>query len=587
MLSALKIQNYALIKDIEIDFSGGLNILTGETGAGKSIIIGALNIAVGEKAVSESIRTGEEKAVVEAVFDISDESGIKKLINPMLEEAGIDKSDETLVVKREINRSTKGKVYINNTLSSLSFLEKIGKLLIDIHGQHEHQSLLKAEIHIDMLDDYSGSAEERNEVNVLYSKLVAVNADISKLLALDAEKQERLDTINFRINEIEQANLASDTEYADLLREREIMVHTEAIKEAVNSTIISLLPSSMDLEGEGAIDMLEKAKENIRAIEEIDKTTSTYANILEDALIKAGEVKDFFVIYKDNIEFDKNRLQDTEDRIELFESLMKKYKKTDIKEIKQYYDGLKDERKAIELNEDAIKQKNKEKALLLSSLSKKCEVLSAKRVSKATELGKKIENELKDLGIAKGKFIVEVRQAIVPEGEPDDFSIGISGKRYKLTPLGIDNAEFLISLNPGEDVKPLVKVASGGEISRIMLAIKNILSDTDKIPVMVFDEIDTGISGKIAQVVGKKLNEISGKKQVICITHLPQIASFAKLHYSVEKIIKDNKTETTIKKLGSEEKVHEIAKLISGEKVTPAAMDAAKELIQNSTPSNT
>ncbi len=582
MLSALKIQNYALIKDIEIEFSDRLNILTGETGAGKSIIIGALNIAVGEKSSPENIRTGEEKATVEAVFDLTRSESLKKLLNPLLEEAGIEKTDDSLLIKREINRASKGKVYINNALSSLSLLEKIGKLLIDIHGQHEHQSLLKPDIHIDLLDDYASASNARAEVSGLYNRLAALNSEISKLQVIESEKQERLDTISYRINEIEQANFSSDTEYDDLLREREIMINTEAIKNEINNIITSLSPSSLDMEGEGAISLLEKAKENMQAIGKIDKITAAYDGIIDDALIKAGEIKDFFISYRDRVEFDKNKLQDTEERIELFETLMKKYRKTTIKEIREYFAELKQERKTIELNEESIKEKNKEKNSLLAALSKKCENLSKIRTAKAAELGKRIEEELKDLGIAHGKFIVDVKQTVINGSETADLSVEISGKILRVTPIGIDTVEFLISLNPGEDVKPLVKVASGGEISRIMLSIKNILSEIDKIPVMVFDEIDTGISGKIAQVVGKKLNEISGKKQVICITHLPQIASFAKLHYSVEKVVKGNKSETTIKKLNNDEKVHEIAKLISGEKVTSSAMNAAKELLKNS-----
>ncbi len=577
MLTNLHIQNYALLKDLIIDFEKGFNVLTGETGAGKSIIIGALNIASGERVTTENIRTGEDKATVEAIFTVNEE--VKKIVNSLLEEAGINIiEDEELLIKREISRSGKGKIFINNSSASLNILQKISKFLIDIHGQHEHQSLLKDEIHIDLLDDYSKVDDLKQDVKNLYLKLIDLNQKLDELKKIEAEKQEKLDIINFRLNEIEAAKLTSENELDDLVLKREIMVNTENIKQSIHNILNSLSPSALDIEGKGIIELLEEVKENINSIAKIDsENMKIYSETVKEMEIKLDDMKSFFIEYNEKINFNKDELNEMESRIEILENMMKKYKKSSIKEIKDYYNELKQEKEKIELNDKIILETENEKNKILNELTEKCKKLSEIRHQKSKELSKKIEEELKDLGISKGIFIIKVNEKEAEEGE---LSIKIENKKYKLTEKGINEVEFLISLNPGEEPKPLIKVASGGEISRIMLAIKNILSDVDKIPVMVFDEIDTGISGKIASVVGKKMYEISQKKQVICITHLPQIASYASVHYSVGKEIKGNKTETYIKRLDKKERILEIAKLLSGEKVTDSSLKAAQELIE-------
>jgi DNA repair protein RecN (Recombination protein N) len=581
MLTSLKIKNYALLKDIEIVFSGGLNILTGETGAGKSIIIGAINTAIGERGYVENIRTGEEKAVVEAVFDLKDSAPLKELLNPMFEEAGLDRLEDTLIIRREINRASKGKISINNSNATLAFLERVGKLLVDIHGQHEHQSLLKNEIHMDLLDDYAGNGPARAEIGSMFSSVNELNNEIKRLKALEDEKQEKLEMIAFRLGELEQANPGADTELDDLNSERQLMIHTESIKDSVNKIIVSLQPASVDAEGDGAIDLLFKAIQEIEEIGKIDKKSAeAQLELAKDAGVKLEEIKEFFVGYRDRVEFDKEKLNETEERISLLEGLIKKYRKDGVRGLKLYFEELKEEKKKIELNSDIIKEKEKEKSAALEALAEKCSALSAARHKAAGELGSRIEEELKDLGIGKGRFLVDVRDTVSEIGDTA-LCVKIGGKNFRVTALGINEAEFMISLNPGEDLKPLVKVASGGEISRIMLSIKNILSAVDRIPVMVFDEIDTGISGKIARVVGKKLKEISGKKQLLCITHLPQIAAYSDTHYSVEKQVVAGKTETRIIRLDDKDKLNEVAKLLSGEKVTDASLEAARELILN------
>jgi DNA repair protein RecN (Recombination protein N) len=579
MLIALKIKNYALLKDVEIDFGPGLNILTGETGAGKSILIGAINTAIGERGYIENIRTGEDKAVVEAVFDFSSNADALKNVNELLSGAGIEPAEPALVIRREISRSSKGRILINNSNATLSFLEKLGKGLVDIHGQHEHQSLLRAEIHMDLLDAYAGCGQIKAKTTGLYTEYNGIMSELDKLRSMESEKAEKLEMVNFRLNELENAALGRDSELDELNSERSVMVHAESVKASVVNVINMISPSSLDQEGDGAIDLVYKAKQSMDDISKIDaKSMSQVTDLVSEATIKLEEIREFFVSYRDKIEFDPARLTEAEDRISLIESLMKKYKKSGIKELKQYQEELLAEKKAVEFNSEAIKDKEKLSIKCMEALAKASGELSAIRHKKAKELGARIEEELKDLGILKASFNVAVEDIAANEG---DLGVIIGSVRYKVTSSGINNVEFMISLNPGEDLKPLVKIASGGEISRIMLSIKNILSAVDPIPVMVFDEIDTGISGKIAQVVGKKLREISSKKQLLCITHLPQIAAFSDTHYSVGKYVADGKTETRIVKLDKQAKVREVAKLLSGETVTDTSLKAAQELIDS------
>ncbi len=577
MLSSLKIQNYALLKEIQVDFHPGLNILTGETGAGKSIIIGALNIAAGERGYVENIRTGEDKAVIEAVFDLSKNPELTKIINGALDGAGIEPSQDILVIKREINRSSKGRIFINNNAASLSLLQQIGSYLIDIHGQHEHQSLLKSEVHIGLLDAYAGAGPAVSEISELYARLIETEGEIKRLNSLESEKQEKLDIINYRVAELENAALVSDAELEDLNAAREKMAHSESLKSSVNSIITALSPASADMEGDGAIEFLDKAKAHMEEVAEIDKKAAQERiAMIEDALIKAEEAKSFFLEYADTVEFDKDILSQTEDRITLIESLMKKYKKENVASLIKYAKELSEEKKKIELNSGAIAEKETERKKLLKELTALSSALSDLRHKKSVELGAKIEQELKGLGISKASFDVRVTE---PETDNARIFAEIKGKKVRLSADGINEVEFMISLNAGEELKPLVRVASGGEVSRIMLSVKNILSSADIIPVLVFDEIDTGISGKIAQATGKKLKEISKKKQLICITHLPQIAAFSDTHFSVAKGTQDGKTHTTINLLTSKEKTVEVAKLLSGETVTDASLKAAQDLI--------
>ncbi|HDT15335.1 MAG TPA: DNA repair protein RecN [Firmicutes bacterium] len=576
MLRSLRIKNYALLKDAKIDFDRGLNIITGETGAGKSIIIGALNICIGARGYTENIRSGEEKAEIEAVFELNDE-WVRSVINGILEEAGINTSGDEIIIKREINRSSKGRVFINNCASSLLTLQKTGEYLIDIHGQHEHQSLLREEIHIDLLDSFSGTGVLRAEVTDTYKKLIETERRLAHIKKSGREKAEKLDLIKFRIKEIKEASIASPNELERLGEEREKLVHSAEIKETLNSILFHLSPVSLDGDGKGAIEMLEKAREAVLRISRFDSKMQEFEELLSEALVKVSEAKDFFSSYAFDFEFDPARLAETEEKISLLEGLIKKYKMETLGDVINYEKELNEELLEIESGEDNAEAAEKEVRLLRKKILELSRKLSRMRSEKSKELSDAVKKELKGLGINKAEFEPVVTE--IKKGDSPGLEVEENGKTLIAGPYGIDRVVFMISLNPGEDLKPLAKIASGGEISRIMLAIKNILSESDGVPVMVFDEIDTGISGKIASITGRKMKEISEKKQLIVITHLPQIAAFSENHFSVGKTVSDGRTETLIKKLKTEEKEEEIASLLSGKGVTESSLKAARELI--------
>lgn len=576
MLSSLTIKNFALLRDVSVEFAGGLNILTGETGAGKSIIIGAINIAAGERGYIENIRTGEEKSIIEAVFDISAEPALGAALKNVLENSGIEYDENKLIIKREINRSGKGRIFINNGAAALNTLQQAGRLLVDIHGQHEHQSLLKSEIHMELLDGYARAQDLLARVKEMHAHLSKLDYEIKSLKADEAEKNEKLDMINYRLSEMEQAAFKGPGELAELYSCRERLVHAETIKEHAASAITALSPGAADIEGRGAIDLLYAAKKSADSVMKYDSKPQEAAKMLEEAIIRAEEAKEIFLDYISTLESDPATLKETEGRIGLIEDLIKKYRKKDLAEVMEYFSALSEEKKTIELRGEIISVKEAERQKAAEKAALLCLELSGVRTKKAKELADKIEEELKCLGILKASFEIKLERKEALEGS---LSIECEGKKHLFTPQGIDGAEFMISLNQGEELKPLVKIASGGEVSRIMLAIKNILSEEDLTGVLVFDEIDTGISGKIAQAVGAKLLEISGKKQLICITHLPQIAACAQTHFSVEKAVTGGKTETVIIKKTGADRETEVARLLSGEKVSEASLVAARELI--------
>lgn len=550
MLTELNIKNFAIIDSLNITFGKGFNVLTGETGAGKSIIVDAVELVLGGRASSEMIRSGCDEAVVEAAFDISDISGIsEKLI-----EMGIE-GDDALVIKRTVSGSGKNKVFINGSMATIAMLSDIGEFLVDIHGQHEHQTLFKVERHIDVIDEYAAVGPLREEMAGVYSELNRVKNELESLKVSEADKEKRLDVLRFQSDEIGKASL-KEGEEEGLLEERKLLANSEKLFDAGN-TALELLYAQAG----SALELVKKADSKIREIATLDESlkptaesvNSVYASI-EDAAMTLRD-------YVGKISFEPERLNEIEERLDLIGRLKRKYGNT-VSEVLRYKEEVDRELEGIEKAEERTTELGKEVETLKASGLKIAETLSDKRKKASKELKNMVEVELSDLGMKKAVFEVKI-----------DRIIDISSK-------GLDRVEFLLSSNPGEAPKPLSKIASGGELSRIMLALKKVLAGPSGVPTMVFDEVDSGIGGGIAEVVGRKLREVAQGRQVLCITHLPQIAAMADLHYAVSKGEEKGRTVTTVARLDENDRVDEIARMLGGMTITEASKRHAEEMIR-------
>ena len=563
MLTNLTIENYALIGKLKIDFGEGLNLLTGETGAGKSIIIGALSTVLGERTTTDVVRTGEEKAYIEAAFDIS---GNKKIARS-LKEAGIE-PESNLIISRDILSAGRTQARINGRAVTQSALRLISKNLIDIHGQHEHQSLLDAENHIDLLDNLGGREimSLREKVSDLYSKLEAKKAELRKLEEGKNEREKKIDFIKYQVKEIDDASL-KDGEDEELIVQRDLLANAEKL--AGGASEVSVLIGGGD-EG-GSLDKVRMAQGKLKELASIDKNLSKLSKSLDSAFYELEDVSRELASYQSRITFDPARLEEVEERLELIRDFKKKYGES-IKEILMARESLAKELSGLEVSDERIEELRREVGDERCELGKKCAELSEKRSSVAKQIEKGIKEELSELNMPKVKFEVKISNTDDPDGVP------VKGKNFKAGPKGIDEVEFLISPNPGEPLKPLAKIASGGEISRVMLALKSILSKADEIPTMIFDEIDSGIGGQTAVAVGEKLQGLSRSRQIVCITHLPQIASRKGKHLHVSKQVEGNKTHVYVKELQGDDRVKEVANLLGG-KVTEASLETARELI--------
>ncbi|UOW69346.1 DNA repair protein RecN [Paraclostridium bifermentans] len=547
-------KNCALIEELRLDIDKNLNILTGETGSGKSIIIGALGLCLGGKYDRSFLRKGTEKGLVEALFDVNNQKLKEKLL-----ENGIDiEEDNQIIISKEIFDDGKSISRINGRNVKVSFLKEISNYLIDIHGQHQNQVLFDKDTHIDFLDlfgeellyesksDYEKTYIEYNEVKKALNVLTE-NKD-------DMQIQREIDLIKFQINEIESANL-NENEYEDLLKQRDVYRNGEKIFTNLNNAYLNLYDGSIN-----SVDLISKSLGDLGAIAQYDEKLNDYNDTIERIMYELQDISRDIRSYKENIDFSPYELEQIEQRVDEINTLRRKYGDT-IEEILAYKDKINERLDEI-LNRDEkveelkLKLKKVEDILVI-----KAEKLTQKRKEVARNLQEKLLYELKSLNMKNVVF---------------EVSFGKSTFNAK----GQDDIEFMISFNLGEDIKPIYKVASGGEMSRFMLAFKTILADIDEIDTLVFDEIDTGISGIAAQIVGEKLSLIAKKKQIICITHLPQIAANADTHYCIEKKTSNERTFTVISRLDDNQRKDEIARLIAGSNITEKTMEHASEIIE-------
>jgi DNA repair protein RecN (Recombination protein N) len=565
MLKSLEIKDYALIEHLHTEFGKGLNIITGETGAGKSILIDAMSLLLGERASTDVVRKGAQKSFVEGVFDIQ---GNKK-VNKVLEENEIENSPE-LIVRREISLKGSNRCFINDSPVPLQLVKEIGDLLVDLHGQHEHQSLLRVETHIDFIDEFAGNQSILDQYHSLFQKLSAKKTELKKLLEKEASLKEKKDIYDFQIKEIDGINPLPD-EDDQLNNELNILENSEKLMELSEQIYNELYDAENSV-----VDKIGEVKHKLKQLSEIDKSASESAAECESALSIIKEIASSIRSYRSGIDIDPAEIEKKRERLGSLNLLKKKYGGS-IKNIIEHREKIGKEFDLAENFSNEISGIKTEINSLRTSAGTAAEKLSERR----KKISIKVENDVKKvltlLGIAEASFKVEIDNSTADTGA-ENFII-VSKKNFLADEKGIDKIEFFISTNPGEDLKPLSKVASGGEVSRIMLALKSILAKSDRLPLLIFDEIDTGVSGRIAQKVGQALNELASYHQIIAITHLPQIAGMADHHFSVEKKQVNNRVVSSIKKLSDNERIEEVAKLLSGEKITEESLQGAKQLM--------
>lgn len=569
MILEISIKNIALIDELIIEFGEGFNVLTGETGAGKSIIIDSVNLALGERADRELIQTGKDFARVEMLFSLDDTSN---KIKEILADMGIPlEEDGSLLIMREITLQGRNLCKVNGRTVTLSMLREISSHLVDIHGQHQHQSLLNPDSHIELLDKLGGIEleKQKSKVQDVWSALQTVNKEIIKLQNWNKDGERRKDILRYQIEEIYNASLQPGEE-EEIRRERAILINAEKIANAVASSYYELY--SGDANSVSIIDKLSKIISQLEEIEGIDDSLDSILEGLRSILYTLEDLSHELRSYRDNFDFDPGRLAELENRLEQIFSLKRKYGNT-IEEILNLKESLEKELNVLENSQERLDELITTYNKLYKLVIERCSKLSEMRKKCALLLEQRLANELADLNMNRANFVVSITS---PEFANED-STDIKG----ITRNGFDTVNFLISTNAGEPLKPLEKIVSGGEMSRLMLAFKTILGDLDEIPTMIFDEIDVGISGRTAQKVAEKICFISRNRQVICVTHLPQIAAMADKHFAIEKLEADGRTRTVVNKLNYNERKKEIARLIGGTLLTPLSLEHADELIKS------
>lgn len=567
MLETLVIHNFALIDNLAVEFTPGLNILTGETGAGKSILVDALGTALGERASAEYIRAGANSAHVEASFRLPPDNPVAGLLAAQ----GIPVEEDNLILARELNASGRNVCRINGHLVTTAQLKEVAGQLVDIHGQHQHQTLLHPATHLRFLDALGDEKHTAlmEEVRQLFEHFTHLKAMLENYVRTERERARRQDMLAFQVEEINAAQLQPG-ESTELEEEKRVLAQKEKLLTLVQSTYELLYGR----EGEsGVLSALSRAHSLLAEAQSVDKRLSPWEAILADALYNLQEVIPELRHYRENFTLDPARLNAIEERLDLIDRLRRKYGAT-IEEVLAYRDQA-----AAELEELAQAGENsatieRELAVTADRLAERAAALAAARRELADALEKKLAAELADLGMPKARFQVSFSYNEDPQGLP--------WKEHKVRPGpdGFDSVEFLLAANPGEPPRPLAKVASGGELSRVMLAIKTILAHHDSVATLIFDEVDAGIGGRTAQAVAAKLVQVSRSHQVICITHLPQIACMGDTHFQIRKEVRAGKTFTEVAQLSPEARVEELGRMLAGSDVTPVVRKHAVELLQ-------
>ncbi len=551
MISRLSVRNYALIDEIEIEFGRGFTVLTGETGAGKSIIIDALSLVLGDRAYSNMIREGFDFAHVEATFT---------------------NDGEEIVVKREVARDGRNRIFINGERSTVKALREKISNLVDIHGQHEHQRLLNPSSHLEFLDSFAGLKDMVKIYRDKYREFRAVKNRIETIIEDEAERERRKDLLEFQIEEIERAEL-KDGEDETLEDERTFLRSGEKIAQLAKE-VKSLLSEEGGLE-----DNIGRLNAIMEEMSRLDATVSETSSQSTEALYILKDIEGFINEYIASLDFNPQRLEEVEGRLAQISLLKRKYGGT-IEDILTYLSKAKEELYNLETYSETRENLEEKLKTLQDELKRIAFDISKSRKEAAKILEEQVEGELKELGMDGVEFVVSIEYNEGDDAVIDDTGVGFTSS-------GVDKVSFLISTNPGESPKPMVMVASGGELARVMLALRSILADADETPTLIFDEVDVGLGGRSASQVATRLRRLGGMRQVITISHLPQIAAYSHNHLKVEKKMKGGRAITTVKKISKMEKVGEIARMLSGEEsVSKEAMENARRMIENAVSSD-
>lgn len=551
MLSNLYIENIAVIEKTSIDFKKGLNVMTGETGAGKSIVIDSINAVLGNRTSKELIRTGASSAFVSAEFTNLSEKALA-----VIDEAGFELEDGELLIQREISTTGKNKCRINGRPATVSTLKEIGVQLINIHGQHESYELMSPELHISYIDKLAGLESEIEAYQEVYKKYKKLSAELKKATVDESERERKIDLLKYQIDELEDADLR-DGEYEELNEQKAVLQNSEKIIEAIMSSRALM---NGDEESSGVLENLQEINSQLSDISEYMSEVEPINSRIESAIYELEDCLSELTGLTDLVDTDGGSLDSIEERLDLIYTLGKKYGST-IKEMLDFLDKAKKELNALVMYDENREALIKECDKAYKEAEKLAKELSEKRKATSSEFADKVCEEMAFLDMPNVKLVV------VQE-------------KCELNSLGCDNIEFLISTNPGEPPKPISKIASGGELSRMMLAVKNVLSDKDDIDTLIFDEVDTGISGSAAQKVGLKLREVSKSRQVLCVTHLAQIAAMGNSHFKISKSVRDEKTFTKVEELDHEGRKQELARIIGGTEMTKASLDYAEEMLR-------
>jgi DNA repair protein RecN (Recombination protein N) len=573
VLIELNVSDFAIIDHLSLAFHPGFNVLTGETGAGKSIIIDAVSMLLGGRADTSFVRAGCDRARVEGVFRLS--PPLQAAINPVLEREGLEGEEpDTLVLGREIRSTGRNFCRVNGSTVNLSILEEVAQALIDIHGQSEHLSLLQVRQHQVFLDRYAGLDEQREALAAEVRQLRRVRQELADLQRDEQQLARRIDQLSFQVEEIGAAKLKPGEE-AELNIERNRLANAEQISQFAGEAYRLLVEGDGD-EQPSAADMLGQAARAVSSLVKLDPSVQEQQQLVENLTYQLEELAGTLRDYTENIDFDPTRLQEVEERLGLIFSLKRKYGNS-IEEIIEFGQRAQAELGQISHSEERIEELREMEEDLQRKVGQMALALSAARNEAGQTLAQGVVNQLADLGMAKADFAVELTWSDDSKGVYVETEQGL--KTLACDERGIDRVEFLIAPNPGEPLKPLVKVASGGETSRVMLALKTVLAVADETPTLIFDEIDQGIGGRVGGVVGRKLWELShqGRHQVLCVTHLPQIAGYGDTHYHVTKHVSGARTQTGVQVLAGDGRVEELAQMLGA--LSQSTRESAREIL--------